>query len=209
MRKIIFTLILSYTSFSFSQDIGFHFGGNLSNQLNKNRIQNTSEELDYKNVFGINIGFDYKKQLSNNMYLLTGLSFVQKGFENDRKNFNGGSTTLAKSAKLNYISIPLVLLFDSHKTKIGPNLKLGGYISYLAGGNYNVLNYPFDTPLSEEFQKFDYGLTAGIGIKYNRFTLDFIYNLGLNNIAEDGDNDFIQTNIKNRSFNINLIYWIK
>ena len=45
--------------------------------------------------------------------------------------------------------------------------------------------------------------------KSNRFTLDIFYNLGLNNIAEDGDNDFIETNIKNRSLNMNLIYWIK
>ena len=70
MKKIIFTLILSYTSFSSSQDIGFHFGGNLANQLNKNRIQKNSEEFNYKNVFGINIGFDYKQKLSNNRYLL-------------------------------------------------------------------------------------------------------------------------------------------
>jgi hypothetical protein len=209
MKKIIFTLILSYTSISYSQDIGFHFGGNLANQLNKNRIQNTSEELDYKNVFGINIGFDYKKQLSDNTYLLTGLSFIQNGFESDKKNFSGGSTSLAKAAKLNYLSIPLLLLLDNPKTKIAPNLKLGGYISYLVGGEYSVENYPFETPLDEEFQKFDYGLTGGIGIKFYKFTLDFIYNLGLNNIAEDGDNNFIQTNIKNRSLNINLVYWLK
>jgi len=72
-----------------------------------------------------------------------------------------------------------------------------------------VTNYPIETPLDEEFQKLDYGLTGGIGIKFNKFTLDFIYNLGLNNIAEDGDNNFIQTNIKNRSLNINLVYWVK
>tara|TARA_R110002153_G_scaffold40396_1_gene115653 strand:+ start:81 stop:710 length:630 start_codon:yes stop_codon:yes gene_type:complete len=209
MKKIIFTLILSYTSFSYSQDIGFHFGGNLANQLNKNRIQKNSEEFNYKNVFGINIGFDYKKKLSNNRYLLTGLSFIQNGFESDRKNFSDGSTYLAKSAKLNYLSIPLLLLLDSPKTKIGPNLKFGGYISYLVGGDYSVENYPYETPLDEKFQKLDFGLTGGIGIKYNRFTLDFIFNLGLNNIAEDGDNDFIETNIKNRSLNMNLIYWIK
>ena len=65
------------------------------------------------------------------------------------------------------------------------------------------------TYLDENFKKIDFGLTGGIGIKVNRFTIDLIYKLGLNNIAEDGDNDFLETNVKNRSLNLNLTYWIK
>ena len=208
MKKVILIFTLLITTLTYSQKFGFHFGVNLSTHLDKDRVQNNSKELDYKNVFGINIGIDYKKEISNNLFLLSGLNFTQNGFEHDELIVNGGKY-VAKSAKLNYLQIPIVLSLDSRKTKIGPNLKLGGYFSYLVGGKYTISNFPFEKPLDEEFQRFDYGLTGGIRIKLNKFTLDFIYNLGLNNIAEDGDNTFLQTIIRNRSFNVNLIYWIK
>tara|TARA_R110001592_G_scaffold133046_1_gene348168 strand:- start:1062 stop:1460 length:399 start_codon:yes stop_codon:yes gene_type:complete len=132
------------------------------------------------------------------------LSFTQNGFKQDTENL-----TIANTAKLNYLNIPITLLLDSEKTKIGPNLKFGGYLSYLIGGKYSFIKYPYEESVDKNFKKIDFGLTGGIGIKFNEFTIDFIYKLGLHNIAEDGDNDFLQTNIKNRSLNLNLIYWIK
>ncbi|QNM86488.1 PorT family protein [Polaribacter pectinis] len=207
MKKGILIYLLLISPFVLSQDFGFHFGMNLSTQLNKDKVQNNSKELDYKNVFGVNFGFDYKTKIGQNVFFQTGLTFIQNGFKHDRLNINGGSY-LAKSATLNYLKVPLLLLADKKTTKVGPNIKFGGYISYLIGGDYNVLNSPIETPLNKEFKKLDFGITGGIGLKINKFTLDFIYNLGLNNIAEDGDNNFIETVIKNRNFNVNLIYWI-
>jgi|TARA_B110000090_G_scaffold97437_1_gene109649 hypothetical protein len=204
MKKGILILVILFTTSTYSQNFGFHFGTNLSTQTNKDKLRNNSKENDFKNIFGINIGFDYKNKISNNLYFSTGLNFIQNGFKQDTKNL-----TIANSAKLNYLNVPITLLMDSPKTKVGPNLKIGGYFSYLIGGEYSFVNYPFEETVNENFKKFDFGLTGGIGIKFNRFTLDIFYNLGLNNIAEDGDNDFLQTNIKNRSLNMNLIYWIK
>jgi|SaaInlStandDraft_1057018.scaffolds.fasta_scaffold02202_2 hypothetical protein len=73
---------------------------------------------------------------------------------------------------------------DHPKTKVRPNLKLGRYFSYLIGGEYSFTNYPFEETVNENFKKFDFGLSRGVGINFNRYTLDIFYNLGLNNIAE-------------------------
>ena len=204
MKKGIFIFTILFTTLTYSQNFGFHFGTNLSTQTNKDKLRNNSKENDFSNVFGINVGFDYKNKISNNLYILTGLNFTQNGFKQDTENL-----TIANTAKLNYLNIPITLLLDSKKTKIGPNLKFGGYLSYLIGGKYSFTKYPFEESIDENFKKIDFGLTGGIGIKVNRFTIDLIYKLGLNNIAEDGDNDFLETNVKNRSLNLNLTYWIK
>ncbi len=209
MKRILLVLTILITTFSYSQNFGFHFGINSSTQLDKNKVQNNSEELDYKSVYGLNIGFDYKTSLSDNLFFLTGLSYHQNGFKNDALNFTNGNY-LEKSAKLNYIKVPLNLLLDNKNTKFGPNLKFGGYISYLVGGEYSVSNYPYDTPLADEYQKLDYGITIGIGLKINKFTLDLGYDLGLNNVAKNNESQKInETIIKNRSLHLKLIYWIK
>jgi len=209
MKKILLALAILTTTLTFSQDFGFHFGINSSTQLDKDKVQNNSEELNYKSVYGLNIGVDYKTSLSDNLFFLTGLSYHQNGFKNDELKYTNGKY-LEKSAKLNYIRVPLNILLDSKKTKIAPNLKFGGYISYLIGGKYNVSNYPNDTPLENEYQNFDYGLTVGFGLKINKFTIDLGYDLGLNNVAKKNENQKIsETIIKNRSLHLKLIYWIK
>lgn len=209
MKKTILILTIFISSLSYSQNFGFHFGFNSSTQLDKDKVQNNSKELNYKSVYGLNIGFDYKTNLSESLFFLTGISFYQNGFENDELMYPGGRY-LAKEAKLNYLKLPLNLLLESQNTKIGPNLKFGGYISYLIGGEYNVSNYPFDTPLDNEYQNIDYGLTLGIGLKINKFTVDLDYDFGLNNVAKKIENHNInETIIRNRSFSLKLIYWLK
>jgi len=208
MKKILLILTILISTLSYSQNFGFHFGINLSTQLDKDKVQNNSKELNYKSVYGLNIGFDYKTSLSESLFFLTGISYYQNGFENDELIFPGGKY-LAKEAQLNYLKIPLNLLLESQKT-IGPNLKFGGYISYLIGGEYKVSDYSSDTPLDNEYQNIDYGLTLGIGLKINKFTVDLDYDLGLNNVAKKNENHKInETIIRNRSFSLKLIYWLK
>ena len=78
------------------------------------------------------------------------MNFIQNGFKQNTKNLN-----IANSAKLNYLNVPITLLMDSPKTKVGPNLKIGGYFSYLIGGKYSFINYPFEETVNENFKKFE------------------------------------------------------
>ena len=97
MKKGILILMVLFATSTYSQNFGFHFGTNLSTQTNKDKLRNNSKENDFQNVFGINIRFDYKNKISNNLYFTTGLNFIQNGFKQNTKNLN-----IANSAKLNY-----------------------------------------------------------------------------------------------------------
>ena len=210
MNKLFSSLLfLTFTLITNSQEIGFHVGGTSSNLLYKNSEQNFSEKLEFQNVYGISFGADLKINIVNSIYFSSGLNFYQNGYKSDE--FEEENTIYpAREAKMNYLQIPLKFVLEPKEAVLKPSLRIGSYFSYLIGGNYEVERYPREFSIYDEFENLDIGLILGGGLAWNDFTLEIVYNLGIQNIAQM---DRIlynrsETVMRNRSLNLNVIYWL-
>jgi hypothetical protein len=104
---------------------------------------------------------------------------------------------------LNYVEVPLLAVFNLGKNF---NIHAGPYAAFLASANIKRLDTEsgdvdhiadLDT---DDFEKFDYGLTGGLGFDVDKFTLGARYNYGLNEIGKDGIAGQATKNSKNSAF---------
>jgi len=105
--------------------------------------------------------------------------------------------------QLDYVQVPVLLkLRIIPLGPIRPVIYAGGYGAYLlkAKGVMTVDGVPEETDISDQYQKYDYGVVGGVGLDFKlpgiTFSVEGRYNYGLKNIIVDplaGDS------LKNRS----------
>lgn len=88
---------------------------------------------------------------------------------------------------LNYVELPVVAVINIAKNF---NLHGGGYFGYMATANIKDMDDEGNTNSitelnAEDFNRFDYGLAAGLGVDAQNFTIGVRYNYGLNKIGDD------------------------
>jgi len=89
---------------AFAQKIGLHVGKTYANMYDKKK----DRELDkyYESIWGIDIGLDLKIDFSENLSILTGISYYQNGFHEDART-NGYTRYYEKNVRLNYLKFPV------------------------------------------------------------------------------------------------------
>lgn len=205
LKSVILSILLIISFFSYSQKIGFHLGVNSSNLLDNDEF--SSQDSNYKNVLGLDVGIDIKLKIKKNLFILTGLSFYQNGFKEDEEIFDNGSN-FASNARLNYIRFPINLLLETNKkNNFNFGVKSGVYFSKILNKEYFIDTDVFEITAEDLYKNFDYGLNFGGLININKFTISLNYNLGLNNIAI-GEIRLTSDRVKNRNWNLNLIYFV-
>jgi len=91
--------------------------------------------------------------------------------------------------RLNYIEVPVLL-----KVNLTNNLNIhaGPYFAYLIDAKISNEsssgNFDFEDNLNnDDFNKFDYGLSAGIGFDFDSFGIGARYNYGLATVGKERD----------------------
>lgn len=85
------------------------------------------------------------------------------------------------------------------------NIHAGGYASYMVSakstgdGDFEFED-EYDT---DDFNKFDAGIAAGVGVDFNPISVGLRYNYGLTTIEKDGDNS---SDLKNSNLSLYLSY---
>ena len=203
MRALLLTffMILSLSSVK-SQEVGFHFGLNYANMLDEDFTTTVSDFLDFESSVGLRIGLDFKHRITDNIHFRSGLSFSQIGYTSDRVQ-QGPLGSAARDVNLNYLQLPLHVLFTSDKD-IAPYVSGGIYVSYLLGGKFELIDTPFDSDPDNEIKKLDLGASAAAGVKIKSFGIELGYDLGLLNVSNNTAENSIR---KTRSLFGKLIYW--
>jgi len=152
---------------------GLNFSNFYKTEVNDNNIKSN-----------IHAGFFTKLPVTKGFSIQPELLYSSKGaqvtydagiFGDGKFNFN-----------LNYVELPVLAVFN-----IGPNFNIhaGAYAAYLASANIKEVdnNGEDDEIVSfdeDDFNRFDYGLSGGIGFDINKFLIGARYNYGLGEIGK-------------------------
>ncbi|MDR2627455.1 MAG: PorT family protein [Dysgonamonadaceae bacterium] len=205
MRNFVFvTAILLATGTSvFAQGLqfGVKAGGNLSSVI----VSKDVDGLKSKPGFQVGVTVDYG--LSGNLYLLSGLEVVQKGFKIEQK-YEGEKYTSTSSPL--YLQLPIYVGYkiDLGVVKFVP--QVGPYIAYGLGGKVKqegfgeTEEYDFFGKDSN-FKRLDFGLGMGVGVEFGKIGVTVGYNLGLVNIVDEQE-DSDDSSAKNGSLFLSVGY---
>jgi hypothetical protein len=169
---------------------GFKGGLNFSNFYTDN--------VDDSNILtGFNAGLYAKFPITNSIAIQPEINYTTKGSEQiyDNAVFQGTS-----KFNINYIEVPVLLvanLTDNFNVHVGP------YAAYMVSGktstetNFGSSTSELDT---DDFNKFDAGISGGVGVDLDVVNFGVRYNYGLTKIGKD--NNFTSSDAKNSVFNV-------
>lgn len=160
---------------------GFKGGLNFSNLY--------TDTVDDNNILtGFNAGLYAKLPVTNSIAIQPEINYTTKGAElvtnNSTSKFN-----------VNYIEVPVLLVANLTENF---NVHVGPYAAYMVSGKRS-----FESGLisgeseldTNDFNKFDAGVAAGIGIDLDAVNFGVRYNYGLTKIGKEGD--FLSSDAKN------------
>lgn len=155
-------------------EFGVKGGFNMSNLYQ-------SEADDNNVLYGFNAGVYATLPISDFIAIQPEILFTTKGAELD---YNSGIVSGNSKFKLNYIEVPLLVRVNITKNF---NVHAGGYASYLVSskvtgdGDFN-----FDQEVdTDDLNKFDAGLAAGVGVDFNPISIGLRYNYGLTTVGKE------------------------
>lgn len=174
-------ICLSFVSFTKAQtlspSVGIKGGVNFTNLY--------TEDVDDNNILtSFNAGLFVNLPVTSGVSIQPELNFSRKGSELVYDNaFASGTTRL----KLNYLEMPVLL-----KLNLTPNLNIhfGPYAAYLIDGKAtnesNDGSFNFEDNISnDDLNKWDYGLSGGVGLDFGSTSLGVRYNYGLQTIGKE------------------------
>lgn len=155
-------------------EFGVKGGFNMSNLYQ-------SEADDNNVLYGFNAGVYATLPISDFIAIQPEILFTTKGAELD---YNSGIISGNSKFKLNYIEVPLLVRVNITKNF---NVHAGGYASYLVSskvtGDGDVT---FDEAIdTDDLNKFDAGLAAGVGVDFNPISIGLRYNYGLTTVGKE------------------------
>lgn len=181
-------------------EFGIKGGANMSN------LYSDDEGVDDNNVlWGFNAGVYAAFPISDNIFIQPEILFTTKGAELE---YNSDFASGTSKFKLNYVEVPLLVRFDLTENF---NIHVGGYASYLVSSKVTGDgDIEFDEELdADDFERFDAGLSAGIGIKLNPIGIGLRYNYGLTTIGKERDflgSSYTFPDAKNSNLSLYLSY---
>ena len=169
--------LLSSNSFAQNQNnsrFGIKGGLNVTNLL-----ANDAESGNIKP--GINGGVFLRIAINDLFSFQPEFIYTTKGGNLDYNDLVSGSAKFS----LNYLEVPLLALI--HLTK-NVNLQGGIYMASLSSvkvkNKSNFSTYNFESLNKDDFNSFDFGLTCGIGVDFDKLSAGLRYDFGARSIGD-------------------------
>jgi len=144
-----------------------------------------STEVDDNNVLtSFNAGLYGKFPISDIVSIQPEILYSRKGGE---LTYNNAFTSGVSQFKLNYIEVPVLLNVNITKEF---SVHAGPYFAYLIDAEVNndaegdVLDFE-DAYNNDDFNKFDVGISGGIGFDFDSFGIGARYNYGFSTIGKE------------------------
>lgn len=157
-----------------NSEFGIKGGFNMSNLY--------TDDADDENIlYGFNAGVYATLPISDFIAIQPEILFTTKGAELE---YNNAIASGTGKFKLNYIEVPLLVRVNITKNF---NVHAGGYASYLVSSKVSGDgDFNFEEDIDpDDLNKFDAGLSAGIGVDFNPVSIGLRYNYGLTTIGKE------------------------
>lgn len=208
---IAFVFLTSISQISFSQSSSDNSGLKFGIKGGVNFSNLYTDNVEDNNVLtGFNAGIFTKLAITESLAIQPELLYTTKGAELKYNNaFVNGTSTF----RLNYLELPVLLVINLTDNF---NLHAGPYFSYLLDGK--VTNDSQGTLFdiennikNEDYNKFDTGLSVGVGFDTDQLGFGVRYNYGLQKVGKE--RNFLGTNYtfpdgKNSVINLYISYSI-
>lgn len=180
-----------------SSKFGIKGGINLANMY-------VDDVQDENMKLGMNIGFLAKVPLTRGLSIQPELLYSSKGSKITYDNLFGEGEY---RFNLHYVELPVLAVINVARNL---NLHVGPYLGFLAGVNITDVNE--DGTVDElmeldadDFNRFDFGLSGGLGLDIQNFTVGARYNYGVTEIGKSGS---IPGGLTNNSKNSVVSFYI-
>ncbi|MCV9928381.1 PorT family protein [Flavobacterium sp. LS1R49] len=158
-------------------EFGIKGGANMSNLYSGN--------VDDKNaLYGFNAGVYAAFPIADNIFIQPEILYTTKGAE---LKYNNAFVNGTGRFRLDYIEVPLLVRINVTKNF---NVHFGGYAAYLVDGkvtnetNNGSFNFE-DNINTDDFNKFDAGIAAGVGVDFDPLSIGLRYNYGLTTVGKE------------------------
>jgi len=189
---------------STSTVVGPEFG--IKGGVNMSNLYSDSDDINDENaLWGFNAGVFAAFPIADNVFIQPEILYTTKGAELDY-DFAGIEGT--SKFKLSYIEVPLLVRFNLTENF---NIHVGGYASYLVSAKTKGEgDVEFEDELdADDFERFDAGLSAGVGVDFNPISIGLRYNYGLTTIGKertDAGVNYTFPDAKNSNLSLYLAY---
>lgn len=173
----IFSVSMTAQNYDKAPKIGVKGGLSFSNLY----VDNIDDD---EMLTGFNIGMFAKFPLSEKFAIQTEAYYTNKGAKLTYDNVLATGTT---KFKLDYIEVPLLAVYNISNNF---NIHAGGYVGYLISGKVTNESesgaFDFVEDLNtDDFNRIDAGLTAGIGYDFNPINIGIRYYYGLTTVGKE------------------------
>lgn len=203
MKKyLLIVLLIALGTAGFTQRIGIQAGPVFASQ----KVEIMDQDETSKSKVGLTLGVNLAVPLSTSFMFQPEINWTQKGWKDEE----GG---VDYSATLNYIEIPVYVLWNSGASKGegstgGFYLGLGPAINFAIGGKFKADDQEQDIEFgddeaNDDYSGFEFALNGTAGYMFSGFYIGTVYSYGLSNIAPGGPDNYT---INNRYFGIRLGY---
>lgn len=162
--------------------VGPEFG--IKGGVNMSNLYSDSDDINDENaLWGFNAGVFAAFPIADNVFIQPEILFTTKGAELD---YDYAGIEGTNKFKLSYIEVPLLVRFNLTENF---NIHVGGYASYLVNAKIKGEgDFEFEEELdADDFERFDAGLSAGVGVDFNPLSVGLRYNYGLTTIGKERD----------------------
>lgn len=166
------------------------FGVKAGLNVAKLKFDNSAEQAEVKNLIGAVGGVYVSKPVNDTVSVRVEGLYSQKGAKDEEAGEDA-------KFKLTYIDVPVLLDFSPASTS-GTRFHVftGPQISFNTKAEVEVGDVTVD--FKDEVKSTDFAWVLGVGVSKGRWNGDIRYDLGLSNIADEGDS------VKNRKFSVNI-----
>lgn len=199
----IFSLCSVYNHTAFGQSNGNESQFGLKGGFNFSNLY--TDEVDDNNILtSINAGVYKTISVTSFIAIQAEFLYSRKGAELVYNNALANGTA---KFNLNYFEIPLLLKINPTKTF---NVHAGPYAAYLVSAKIknvaqnNSFNFEQDIN-TDDFRKFDYGMSGGMGLDYGSLGFGLRYSYGMASVGKEqniGNNSYRFPGGKNSNLSI-------
>ncbi|MEO6174025.1 MAG: porin family protein [Flavobacterium circumlabens] len=183
--KLLFAVTLFMTAafgalHAQSENVTTEFG--VKGGFNMSNLYDDSNDPDDNNVlYGFNAGVYATLPISDFIAIQPELLFTTKGAE---LKYNNAFAEGDAKFKLNYIELPLLVRVNVTKNF---NIQAGGYASYLVSSKVTGSgDFDFEEDIdTDDLNKFDAGIAAGVGVDFSPISIGVRYNYGLTKVGKE------------------------